>query len=270
MVLGDMYCFGLVLLFLFCVGVRYFCDRCRLYAPPSPIFPIPPPLLTPVPFTPHRANMDDDEHARYLLFLRHVQRIEMYTFNSTDQAPVLQYSVEVTKRNPPDGWLTVPAFVSGSPRRPLSKEAFYSKLGQTPDASLPKVEQQVTITFRQESDRVTTKDKVELSLAAATAVSNSDGVVPAITTGDEKSSRSSSISADSEIELVDVEGGGTDVVSPTATTTSIQGRGSTSIVDVFLVCAAIGGGEAKKMACLPEHRHMKLIPWGGVRCMAWF
>lgn len=39
---------------------------------------------------------------------------------------------------------------------------------------------------------------------------------------------------------------------------------ATSVVDVFLVCAALGGGEAKKMACLPQHRHMKLIPWGGV------
>lgn len=59
---------------------------------------------------------------RYLLFLRHVQRIEVYTVNSSDTAPVLQYSVEVTKRDPPNGWLTVPAFVSGPVRRPLSKE----------------------------------------------------------------------------------------------------------------------------------------------------
>lgn len=61
-------------------------------------------------------------YTRYLLFLRHVQRIEVYTVNSTDTAPVLQYSVEVTKRDPPNGWLTVPAFVSGPVRRPLSKE----------------------------------------------------------------------------------------------------------------------------------------------------
>lgn len=39
-----------------------------------------------------------------------------------------------------------------------------------------------------------------------------------------------------------------------------------TIVDVFLVCVAIGGKEAKTMACLQQHRHMKLIPWGGVRC----
>lgn len=90
---------------------------------------------------------------RYLLFLRHVQRIEVYTINETDPAPVLQYSVEVSKRDPPDGWQSVPNFVSGPPRRPLSKEAFFSKLDQTPDKSLPKVEQLVTITFREEAKR---------------------------------------------------------------------------------------------------------------------
>lgn len=75
----------------------------------------------------------------------------MFSLDEKDTAPVLQYSVEVTKRDPSSGWQTVPDFVSGSPRRPLSKEAFYSKLGQTPDASLPKVEQLVEITFRQEA-----------------------------------------------------------------------------------------------------------------------
>lgn len=47
--------------------------------------------------------------------------------------------------------------------------------------------------------------------------------------------------------------------------TMVEGASSKSVVDVFLVCVAIGGKEAKKMACLPQHRHMKLIPWGGVR-----
>lgn len=59
---------------------------------------------------------------RYLLFLRNVQAIEVYTIGSSDTAPILQYSVEVTKRDPPDGWLSVPAFVTGSPPNPLSKE----------------------------------------------------------------------------------------------------------------------------------------------------
>ncbi|CAN0481858.1 unnamed protein product, partial [Hapterophycus canaliculatus] len=154
-----------------------------------------------------------------LLFLRHVERIEMYTLGESDGAPVLQFSVEVTKRDPPTGWSTVPSFVSGPPHRPLSKEAFYSKLGQTPDALLPKVEQTVTITFREERKG---------QGAGGVLVAESDGGAAAA-------------DADGRVK-----------------------RGPTTLVDVFLVCAAIGGGGAKKMACLPEHRHMKLIPWGGV------
>ncbi|CAM9457056.1 unnamed protein product, partial [Sphacelaria rigidula] len=136
-----------------------------------------------------------------LLFLRHVERIEVFSLDEKDTAPVLQYSVEVTKRDPSSGWQTVPDFVSGSPRRPLSKEAFYSKLGQTPDASLPKVEQLVEITFRQEA-----------KASQREIVSGSTG-----------------------------EAG-----SPS---TMVEGASSKSVVDVFLVCVAIGGKEAKKMAC---------------------
>ena len=168
----------------------------------------------------------------------------MYTLGDADASPVLQYSVEVTKRDPPGGWLTVPTFVSGPPHRPLSKEAFYAKLGQTPDSALPRVEQMVTITLRQEAERA-----------------NGNRV----TAG-----------SDSESEIVDVGGGGgggggvgADAEGSGAVAIRPMKekavKGATSTVDLFLVCAAIGGGEAKKMACLPRHRHMKLIPWGGVR-----
>lgn len=88
------------------------------------------------------------------MFLRHVERIEVYTFDEGDTEPNLQYSVEVTKRDPSAGWLTVPNFVSGPPRYPLSKEAFFAKLDQTPDEALPKVEQLVTITFREEPKKL--------------------------------------------------------------------------------------------------------------------
>lgn len=181
----------------------------------------------------------------------------MYTLGDTDTCPVLQYSVEITKRDPPGGWLTVPTFVSGPPRRPLSKEAFYAKLGQTPDAALPKVEQLVTITLRQEAERPNGSG------------SRGGGVgVPALTIEE---------SSDSESEIVDVGigddggGGGESVEGAGGGAVAVRleqekaVKGATSTVDVFLVCAAIGGGEAKKMACLPQHRHMKLIPWGGVR-----
>lgn len=179
----------------------------------------------------------------------------MYTLGDTDKSPVLQYSVEVTKHDPPGGWLTVPTFVSGPPHRPLSKEAFYAKLGQTPDSALPRVEQMVTITLRQEAER---------------ANGNRGGGVrvPALTTA---------AGSDSESEVVDVGGGDGGDGSGGGGGAGAEGgvaarpvkekavKGATSTVDVFLVCAAIGGGEAKKMACLPQHRHMKLIPWGGVR-----
>lgn len=79
----------------------------------------------------------------------------MFTIGEADTAPVLQYSVEVTKRDPPNQWQRIPNFVSGHPRRPISKEVFYSRLKQTPDAALPKVEQLVEITFRQEPPRRT-------------------------------------------------------------------------------------------------------------------
>lgn len=187
------------------------------------------------------------ENHRYLLFLRHVQRIEMYTVNSTDTAPVLRYSVEVTKRDPPNGWLALPSFVSGPANRPLSKEAFYSKLGQTPDSAFPKVQQLVTITFREEAVRVNG--------------GRGGGATPALTADSSSESEGENVDvggSESESELVEITES-----TPVAASAS---KGATSIVDVFLMCAAIGGGEARKMACLPEHRHMKLIPWGGVRC----
>lgn len=184
------------------------------------------------------------------MFLRHVQRIEMYTLDSVDTAPVLRYSVEVTKRDPPNGWLSVPSFVSGPPRRPLSKEAFFAKLGQTPDAALPKVEQTVTITYREEAQP---QSKGGTAAAASSAIS-----VAAATPDDESSASKServTIGDDEQGE----KGGEEVIVIPRTSE-----KAAVSTVDVFLVCAAIGGGEAKKMACLPQHRHMKLIPWGGV------
>ncbi|CAN0396892.1 unnamed protein product, partial [Discosporangium mesarthrocarpum] len=89
---------------------------------------------------------------RYLLFLRHVQKIEVFTLGAEDAAPRLSYCVEVSARDPPHGWRAIPDFVSGPRHRPLSKEAFYSKLRATPSSSLPHVEQTVTITFREEAD----------------------------------------------------------------------------------------------------------------------
>lgn len=194
----------------------------------------------------------------------------MYTLgddDANDGAPVLQYSVEVTKRDPPSGWSTVPSFVSGPPRRPLSKEAFYSKLGQTPDAALPKVEQMVTITSREEGarrggggggGRREGGRRGSAVVISGGETSDSDREVP-VDVG--------SGGGDKDLKALTRAGAG----AGAATGFDLEkeketdgNNGPTSIVDVFLVCAAIGGGDAKKMACLAEHRHMKLIPWGGV------
>lgn len=207
-------------------------------------------------------------HHRYLLFLRHVQRIEVYTLKEEDESPVLWYSVGVTKREPQDGWYTVPTFVSGHPRRPISKEAFYNKLGQTPDSALPKLGHLVTITFRQEAERsgaaLGGTEVPATSVASGSAVSSVPGGGN-LNDGDPVDEEGAG-SSGSESELIEVGGdegvegkGGTSTAGEVA-----EGRKATLIVDIFLVCAAIGGGEAKAMACRPEGRAMKFIPWGGV------
>lgn len=206
----------------------------------------------------------------------------MYTLGDQDEAPVLQHSVEVTKRDPPTGWATVPSFVSGPPRRPLSKEAFYSKLGQTPDAALPKVEQMVTITSREEGARRAHGGRSRSGEGSGVVVisggesSDSDGEVPVDVGGGGGDEHLKALTSGGGGGGGDGggNGGGGAVVSSAvggaaAASSGIEKEtdgkiGPKSIVDVFLVCAAIGGGGAKKMACLAEHRHMKLIPWGGV------
>lgn len=230
------------------------------------------PPTSPAPYAPANAH-------RYLLFLRHVERIEVYTLGGEDKAPVLQYSVEVTKRDPSTGWSTVPSFVSGPPRRPLSKEAFYSKLGQTPDAALPRVEQMVTITSREEGARRAKRGGAGMGTRVVISggeSSDSDGEV-SVDVGagggdkDLKELTSAGAGAGAGAGAEDGKGAGGLVVGGAGAGADIGfGKeadgitGPTSVVDVFLVCAAIGGGGAKKMACLAQHRHMKLIPWGGV------
>lgn len=212
---------------------------------------------------------------RYLLFLRHVQSIEVYTLKDEDISPVLWYSVGVTKREPQDGWHTVPTFVSGHPRRPISKEAFYNKLGQTPDSALPKVGHLVTITFRQEAERVkgigvgAGLGGTAAAAALATSVASGSSVSPVpagenSNDGDQVDVEGAG-SSGSESELIEVGDEGAEGKGGTSTAREVdEGRKARSIVDVFLVCAAIGGGEAKMMACRPEGRAMKFIPWGGV------
>lgn len=46
-------------------------------------------------------------------------------------------------------WSEVSAFMTGPPRAPLSKEAFYAKLSSTPPAHLPRVKQLVEVTYEE-------------------------------------------------------------------------------------------------------------------------
>jgi hypothetical protein len=91
--------------------------------------------------------------SRYLLFLRHVDNIEVYvahdpTTPDEDGAPQLLYraSREMDDRR---AWHEVSAFMTGPPRAPLSKEAFYAKLGSTPVAHLPRVKEMVAVTYQE-------------------------------------------------------------------------------------------------------------------------
>ncbi len=115
---------------------------------------------------------------RFLLFLRNVKRVEVHMESDDDEdgaGPTLLYSADVTKREPLDhlntysgekqarrktssfdmlstgskcdGWKDIQEFITGSPSRPLSKEAFYSKLMQTPEANLPSTQHLVSISF---------------------------------------------------------------------------------------------------------------------------
>ena len=86
---------------------------------------------------------------RFLLFLRHVRRIEVLVLEEGMDAPETLYAAAVTRRGGgggENGWQAISEFISGPPARPLSKEAFYATLARTPEDRLPAVCQTVEIT----------------------------------------------------------------------------------------------------------------------------
>lgn len=97
--------------------------------------------------------------SRYLLFLRHVDHIEVYVAHdpATDGptttingggSPQPQLLYRASRRmDDRRAWDQASAFMAGPPRAPLSKEAFYAKLGSTPVAHLPRVKELVTVSY---------------------------------------------------------------------------------------------------------------------------
>uniref|UniRef100_A0A7S2UD61 U-box domain-containing protein n=1 Tax=Attheya septentrionalis TaxID=420275 RepID=A0A7S2UD61_9STRA len=94
--------------------------------------------------------------SKYLLFLRNVKRIEVYTEGpNADDKPQLAYFAAVTKRdvvyektansNSATGWNSITDFIKGPQSHPLTKESFYSKLQRTPVDMLPKTKHVVSI-----------------------------------------------------------------------------------------------------------------------------
>lgn len=158
-----------------------------------------------------------------LLFLRSVQRVELYLEADDESGPKLQYYADVINREvlphsfidlepsrygldtirniastalfgsnqTLSDWSAISNFIAGSDR--LSRDAFYGKLLRTPESQLPKTQHVVTLSF------------VDRSL-------------------------------DEEILCT----------------------------DKYLLCSALGGGKCRAMACNPEHRDMKFLPWGSI------
>ena len=100
---------------------------------------------------------------RFLLFLRNVKKIEIFSESAeSDSQPSLLYTASVTDRSPlknlnllgqpiapasSSDWRAIPHFITGSPTSPLSKEAFYTKLLQTPEAMLPSTQHLTAVSF---------------------------------------------------------------------------------------------------------------------------
>ena len=219
---------------------------------------------------------------KFLLFLRHVKKIEVYIEESEEITPRLLYYADVTDRKnvidpnhsindsrrsnmeqlknslvtnsifkflsheSSSDWNSIPKFIMGSQANPLSKEAFYNKLEQTPVDHLPRTQHIVTIKFEDRSDQMyhVTQNLNEIKNLSSTVVNQSEN-------GND---------AGLEIQLNIPESNKLDSKDNNILKTS-PGKIN---VDSYLIVSALGGGDCKKIACDSTYRHMKFIPWGGV------
>ena len=104
-------------------------------------------------YVPIPTNLTQQTHhqatiSRYLLFLRHVDNIEVYVAHDDNVSGGPQLLYRASRRmDDRRAWDQASAFMTGPPRAPLSKEAFYAKLGSTPAAHLPRVKELVTVAY---------------------------------------------------------------------------------------------------------------------------
>lgn len=219
---------------------------------------------------------------KFLLFLRHVKKIEVYVEDCDDEMPQLLYYADVTSRKVLEGssysdrtmprsnleqlrsitsngvfgvrneeaashWNSISSFITGPGTNPLSKEAFYSKLERTPTSQLPRTCHLVTIKF---------EDHTEVKKHNSERIDKRGNDVSMATEGNghmaeeiiEAKERNTALFANDFVVNEDF---------------SALGLIKTQR-DEYLICTALGGGECRRMACQSDYRHMKFIPWGGV------
>ena len=208
------------------------------------------------------------------LFLRNVKRIEMYYEGEGDSDfPELLYFAEVSDRKKVAGegrsesqfsgfhhmktlanvygmggmttqneWTSISDFIAGSHANPIGKDAFYSKLLQTPESKLPKTQHVVTVAFceRKQPTKGTQRSKSETPLDLSALNVQKEGSV------DEESFEVSPVGPAGQTSL------------------ALKQDEFISVVDEYLILTSLGGGRCQIMACNPKYRHMKLLPWGGV------
>ncbi|KAG5176706.1 hypothetical protein JKP88DRAFT_265343 [Tribonema minus] len=227
---------------------------------------------------------------RFLLFLRSVQRIEVYVLGDEDEAPRcvdpkyfnlnllrrdssavvwmevrsvaaqsgciprLQHHVEIAHRSNQQ-WDAIPRFIKEATGGSNSKEAFYSRLAHTPEGQLPRTLQTVTINFKH-------APQLRAGAAAPLAITAEAGDTPATA----PSATPSTAATPSAISTTAVTSSTAVVPSAGAALalTAPEGPANEDIEDVFMVCVQLGAGRARAFACDPQQRDLKFLPWGGV------
>ncbi|CAM9585905.1 unnamed protein product, partial [Chrysoparadoxa australica] len=198
---------------------------------------------------------------RFLLFLRNVQKIEVYTLEEDEREhPSDEGEQVIASSESNNQWGDIPRFIEGGKAGSvLSKDAFYTRLQQRPQSKLPKVGQVVTLTFTEavgenESNTANTVDKY--------LVSQHDMICPVKHGLDDEPW----ILCFCMFSLILAHMPG----QPQARLRYVPWIGKQRLqVSVFIsifcqVHAGLGGGAATAMACDQRHRHHKFIPWGGV------
>jgi hypothetical protein len=112
---------------------------------------LPPRSLPVIPFRSYEASTIrelvssfQEQISRFLLFLRNVDRIEVYVHEPGGSPEGTTRMLYRAHRAFLGGqgkarWNALNTFMMGTPQAPLSKEAFYARLQSTPEKQLPQV-----------------------------------------------------------------------------------------------------------------------------------